>query len=802
MRASPKNVIVFLLLCACQSVYSQYILKGRVVDKKTKLPLAFVTILVNNDQQKGITSDIDGRFSFSSREKIKSVTCSYISYKNLNLKIDTSEAVQNLLLQMESIDIPLKEVEIHAGENPANRIIRLAVKNKSRNDPENISAFRYTCYNKMTYDLVSNDTTRNDSAQKEIDKDLLGGHLMLMESVTERKYKRPDFSEEVVVATKVSGFKHPTFAALATGMQPFSFYKDLITLFEVNYLNPISKGSTNRYFFELKDTLYQGKDSVFVIAYRPKKGRNFDGLKGLLYINTHFYAVQNVIAEPYEKGPIGLQIQQKYVLLQDTQWFPEQLNYELSIQSADNQRSLVGNGRSYIRDVQLYDTLRRRDFSGISVRMKEDASVKDSMFWSKHRPFDLDKRELITYHVIDSIGKENKFDRLQFILENGLRGRIPVSFVDVDITRLFINNRLEGWRPGIGLYTNDRLVRNLSVGGFAGYGLKDYQWKYGGECVYTINKLKEVSVKAGYQNNFQEAGLRSFGIFNQISALSYRSFLAYRMDKLEKKYLSVSFRAIKYAKINFTLSSTRVSPQYAYDFIGDGAHYLNYINSSATLYLRYAYKEKLVESFRQLNSLGTKFPVLYLVYSKGFKNIYGGNFDYNKVELAIEKSFLSKDIGRTDIRLEAGYVDSPLPYGLLFTGEGARDKRFPVVMPRYFQTMDIYEFLSDRYATLFFSHDFSSLLFKADDFRPAVRIIQNISVGMLSEANRHQLISFTTQEKGYFESGLQLDNLRRIKSNGYYLGIGIGIYYRYGAYALPEMKDNFIYKISTTITTK
>jgi hypothetical protein len=35
---------------------------------------------------------------------------------------------------------------------------------------------------------------------------------------------------------------------------------------------------------------------------------------------------------------------------------------------------------------------------------------------------------------------------------------------------------------------------------------------------------------------------------------------------------------------------------------------------------------------------------------------------------------------------------------------------------------------------------------------------------------------------------------------GMYLGFGLGVYYRYGAYAKPEFKDNIAVKLTGTFT--
>ena len=49
-------------------------------------------------------------------------------------------------------------------------------------------------------------------------------------------------------------------------------------------------------------------------------------------------------------------------------------------------------------------------------------------------------------------------------------------------------------------------------------------------------------------------------------------------------------------------------------------------------------------------------------------------------------------------------------------------------------------------------------------------------------------------EKGFFESGLMLENLL----NATYYKLGVGIFYRYGPYAKEKTADNFSYKLTFT----
>ena len=803
-RCLKTMIVTLLTIFLYTDVYCQSIIKGKVVDSQNKEPLAFVNILFNGDTQSGTITDIDGRFSYRSPKKIKSLTCSYVGYEQKTFSLDSFDDSEDLLIELSPSTFLLQEIVVLAGENPADRIIRKTIKNKKTNNPESISSFKYNSYNKVIYDLESDDTTIKDSIQIIKDRVLQGGHILIMESVTERKFIQPDISEETIIGVKVSGFKNPSFAPLATDLQPFSFYKEVIPIFDVNYLNPISNGALKKYQYSIEDTLYQNSDTTFVISFKPRPGKNIEGLTGLLYINTNQYAIQNVIAEPAEKGLIDIKIQQKYQFVDNKQWFPEQLNFEMVIgQSSSESPGVSVNGKSYISNITLLAELNKKDFSLESVKMHDRATNRDSLFWREYRIEPLEDKETITYQVIDSIGEEFKFDSKLKFIEKVSQSKVPVKFVDIDLTKTLVYNRFEGLRLGAGLYTNEKFLKHLSIGGFFGYGLKDNQWKYGGGFTLTLDKEKELKLSGNYQNTLLETGNTGLDFFNS-TMYNFRSLLASQMDRIEQYSFSIDFRAFKFTKLNLSLNQTRVAPQYNYEFQSDEQQSItDYNYSNISLNLRFAFKEKLIKSLNQRVSLGTKYPIVYLHYTRGIKGVFNGEFDFNKIAVRIEDFFYVKNLGETKIRLEGGYIDESLPYGLLFTGEGSYEKNWPVLMRNYFQTAAPYEFLSDRYVHLHFSHNFGSLLLQINNFKPHITFYQNIGWGNLSNAANHQTIDFKTMDKGLYESGLQFDNLIKIKYlNIAYLGLGAGAFYRYGPYASREMTDNLAFKFSFLITTK
>ena len=150
-------------------------------------------------------------------------------------------------------------------------------------------------------------------------------YLFMMETVSSRKFLSPEKNKEEIIASKVSGISQPSFVVMARQFQSFSFYDNFITIANRQFLNPIATGSTDKYFFLIQDTLYtEPRDTVFIISFRPYKGRNFDGMKGVLYINSNGYAVQNVLAEAYDQKNefLKVSIQQQYDLVEGKRWFP------------------------------------------------------------------------------------------------------------------------------------------------------------------------------------------------------------------------------------------------------------------------------------------------------------------------------------------------------------------------------------------------------------------------------------------------------------------------------------------------
>lgn len=774
-----------------------------MLDSASGKPLAFVNVWANKDNTIGTTTDIDGKFQLSIQQPIGQLHFSCVGYKKLTL----TEVKPYVKVRMSAASIALSEITVKAGDNPAHRIIKNAVENRKQNNPLNLASFAYESYNKLYFSVdaakldsikrVSEDTSSVTKTKAFFEKQ----HIFLIETVNERNYRKPDNNEKVI-ASRVSGFSDPNLALMAGQLQSFSFYEDYITLGDKKFLNPITPGSTRKYFFNLEDTIYSGSDTVFVISYVPKKGSNFDGLRGLLYIHTDRWAIQQVKAAATEKQGIEIHVQQRYEKINSV-WFPVQLNTDLVLNNTKiSGVPLQGFGRSYLSNIRINDIPSNTPFSRYDLEMDEMAVRKSDNEWAKYRVDSLSPRDLETYRVIDSLGKANNFDKKLKWLTALSTARLNMGYVDLDLTKIASANDYEKIRVGVGLITSKRFSKKYSLGGYVAYGIADRAIKYGLSQEITLNKRNEWVLAMDYTYDLIESGGSQVEV--KPSALigeSLRRVIDFTRDFTTRYRAMFKIRAFQYSQwqLGFSKQDIRMVDQYFF------TTFSNELPSSANTFsfneafvnLRFAYRERFIKSSAIEINKGTKFPILYLNTSRGIsvsEGFFASQYRYWRTELRIEHSFFIRNMGKQSYCITGGAVSSNIPYNRLFAGRSSWF-RYPIAMQNHFETMHANEFVADRYLAFFHRHSFGSLLFKTKWIAPELILINNIGFGGLSHRNLHENRTMRSYEHGFFETGLLVNNILKVN----FLGYGVGIYYRYGAYQRTKAIENWAFKLSLTL---
>ena len=810
MSISNKIFLFFLLLrtpiLLAQNTYSYY---GKVHNPEGE-PLAFVAILPNDDVTKGVLSDIEGRFNMTSKTPIQSLTFRCIGSQILRLDADfltKNTTNQPLSITLQKTDNLISEVTISAGENPANRIIRLVIDNINKNNPEKLATFECKTYNKVAFDLMPNDSAFSHFLSKRDTSKIQNQNVIenfkksvaqkadrqsfIMETVTERRFRFPNDNSERVILNRVSGFPNTGMVALANTFQPFSFYGDFLRILDKNYTNPVSIGSPKLYFFNIEDTLYQGIDTVFILSFHPQKGKVFEGLTGILHINSRYWAVQNVRAKPSNLSVSTIKIEQQYRFdTTSTQWFPEQLNFELDFPKYP--LPYLGThivGRSYISDVVFNPSLKQKDFNPEApLIIEKNAFGRADSVWLPFRSAaPLSNRELRTYTWMDSISSKQHFDIWAKALNTLTSGKLPIkqSNISLDLTRLIRTNNYENMRLGIGLtnvpaaaFSRPKFWES-SI--YAGYGLRDSAWKYGGNIKFRLAQGWQTALQVSYIHDIREPG--SLSELDPIGLVS-RTIYANRFDTNDAFAVAFSSRIGKRISLKLVGQQQFLQPNYAYSFEKNrGEMATNFHFTEFSAYLKYVFNEQnplfMGETLNEIN----KIPVFEVGYTRGFDGILRGGYAYDKWLFAAHQATMICRLGRLNWRIEGGFVKGDVPLAKLFTlNQSGSNGLLFIYVPNTFQTFnDTTTWLSDKFLNVYIAQSFGNVLYRCKWSSPQLSIAQNMAFGQLSNPQAHQDILFSTPTKPLIESGLILDNLLKINYINFgNIGFGAAVFYRWG----------------------
>lgn len=812
-----KRLTVFFLLILTYSTQAQTI-SGKIIDSIKVEPIAFANLVLDDGIQ-GTTSDIEGNFTFFIPANYSGkITISHVSYKKIRLPL-AYFAKKNVIRMTPSVTV-LSEVILQAEENPAFRIIRTAVKNKKRHDPDNLDSYQYHSYNKLIMkgsepsaafkEKVIKLRGKPDSAQlSKKEKEILSFdsitnriHFFMSESVTEKKVMNPGRSKETLIGFRASGFKSPLLANVATDYQPFSFYNDNISLLGIDFLNPISKNSEDRYDFYLTDTTYLDRDTVYIIQFEPRKGKLITALKGMVSISTDGYAIKNVIAGTADTLALTkIRIQQNYEKI-NGKWFPIQLNTDIDFEEFKIFDShLMVQHCSFISDIQINSALQKSAFGDIKVDLTLPKPELNNDMLSKFRTSPLDSKESQTYVTIDSMMK--KFSWLDKGLEAFATQAWALGTFEIDLTKIARINSFEGFRLGAGLYTSNRFSKWLRVGGYAAYGFKDDRWKYGADVRFNLNPNRDFYLALSYAKDIYETGYGHEGQNRNFIATNetIRKWLSSQYDRSETYKGELGYRLMPRLHATLFVSKNQITPAYNYQLLFNNELLSTFAIAETGVSVRYSTSENYMQLAGKKIFLGREWPLISFTYTKAVDLFDAQKFNYSKYDFSARFQFKHRPKGKTRLAIHAGWVDGLAPYGRLYNGRGAQQVE-GIFVDEFFQTMKLYEFTASRYASLFFNHNFGNVLFDKRHSKPELVIYQHAGIGELENRNGHvsTTLEFKPFDKGFVESGLGFNNLLRWKyANVAYYGLGAALFYRYGEYQFAKTTDNLFYRITFNI---
>lgn len=394
----------------------------------------------------------------------------------------------------------------------------------------------------------------------------------------------------------------------------------------------------------------------------------------------------------------------------------------------------------------------------------------------------------------DSIENNNDHHRRARIHASLVKGNIPVGKFQIPKNRLVRYNKREKLYLGVGLSTSPRISSYLSAGAYAGYGFGDKSIKYGADLRLSLPQYHDFGWFFSFSDDTQEAGkidpfIESGNIFGE-----YRELLIQKMDDTKMLATGFQYRLFPFLLANLQIGHSQSSPQYDYIYNArDGTgESQNFVFTELSAGIRFIYREKTIHTNRSSISLGSDYPTVWFKFTRGIRGLFAGEFDYNRYDLKIEHSFYTQLPGETRLLLRAGIISSDIPYTKLYAGFGSYGK-FALHDQGSFATMRMNEFAADHYIIVFLSHDFGNMFISTGFFEPEFVIATHAGYGWLLKQNpENHSILLQSYEKGYFESGVLVNNLLNMG----FFNIGLGAFYRYGTYALPSFGQNASWRLS------
>ncbi|MBI1836592.1 MAG: hypothetical protein HYR91_04935 [Flavobacteriia bacterium] len=795
------TTLLFLVISFADYAQDKYQIK----DITTNEPIPFAKIIFN--ELTPVLADIDGFFTMDSL--VFKLKISSFGYKDTTLF--SNLITDNCIFLTESTTL-IDEINIIPGENPAHRIMNIVIENKKKNSPTHGDAFTYNSYSKYIFDINEEALQTIDTADSNVDAHLIklknyfnDNHLFLIENISKRTFQPPSLDVEEITAFKTSGFNDPLFSSFANELQSFSFYENQFTINGKSYINPIAFGGIKRYLFLIEDTIINLTDTTFTISFRPRKNKNFDGLKGFLYINTNGYAIEKVIVEPADTTSSSqIKVIQEYQFIEHKKWFPIKLSTEMKLPGFEisdlKNGYIVAKGSMYINNIILNPSgLKKINLNNTSLSTNDDAANKKDSEWDSTRIYGITLKEKNTYKTMDSISKEFNLNLKIKAIQSLMVGKLPLGYINLDLTKIIDYKLYEGYRIGSGIETSSKISKRIKFGGYFAYGTKDQAWKYGAFTEIKLYQKKSGLLNLKYQNDIVERGGYTFQkeAFNLNSTLNYRQLYIKSMDY--QRLVDLSFSTYISSNFNVCIGTNYQRIWSTEDYLFKPLNTTLYTTlSSYDLAEGYAeikwnIKEKMVQLGELRIGKGTKYPCIALKITKGFKNIEFSAYNYIRLHFDVNQEIPIRTIGKFNWMFHFGQTigDVPLLLQQVAIGTGGN---WNISVKNTFETMFPATFYSKQQFNLFTRFSFREMKTKFKIFKPKITLHHGLGYGYFTNKTEHS-IKFNTMNKGYCETGMILDGL----INSGFSGFGLGVFYRYGEYASFNVLENFMYKVSFTM---
>ncbi|WPO79755.1 DUF5686 family protein [Flavobacterium sp. KACC 22761] len=825
------KLFCLLTLFFTLTIQAQFQINGIVTDPHNKpLPFATITTADNNNT----ITDVDGKFELKINSKTTTFAVSYIGFQTKLVPVVEKKKFYAISLSQKTDD--LKEVLV-SNENPALTIIKKVIANKNKNNPQKkLSSFEYKTYNKLivtanpdsidgridssaAYKDFNKKTINIDSSDYKFKEIITKQHLFQTEKVSQYQFGNNKL-KETILGTKMAGFKQPVYEIIAFNLQSISIYDSKYELFETKHQSPIADNAFSDYNYKLLDTVPIKGRNTFMIYFKNKK-RKTNALEGVLYIDQENFAIAKAVMRIKAVLDISGIHEFEYVP-EEKIWFQSNTTFKIVKGKNDDDIKILGGTIQFDGDVE--DNYERRkkvasDFTylisesnnfdihynthssiknpSLYIEIKDDANKQPEEFWNKYRKESLDLKGQRTYQLIDSLSLSKRIEKRLGLGRKIINGYLPIGPIDLDLKKIISYNNYEGFRLGLGGVTNDRFSKHFRIEGYGAYGTKDGVFKYNLGAGVLLDKNTNTWLNGSYTDDVRE-------IASTVFAVDKRVFKIYdpRPINISTFYKYIAWKAniqtkfIPKTEAVFELARTYVEPKFDYLFNYNGQLYSNYIMTTAMASIVWAPFSEFMQTPTGRTETDKRFPRFTFQYTQSLPNVLENDFTFSKIDFKTEyeKKYLNGQ--KTSLLLQGGVAMGDVPITHLYNTMPNNLTKETVIQRitfagrNSFETMYFNEFFSSQYVFFQIKHGFDRIKIMKK-VRPSLVLVTRMAWGNMEKPEQHVGPDYKTLDKGYFESGIELNRI--------FKGFGLGGFYRYGPNQLLKFEDNIAVKISYVI---
>lgn len=778
-----KYISVLFILLFYFDGFSQNSIKitGQIIDQQTDETIPYASVYIEGTTI-GTLSDMDGNFTVNvplPYEK-KVLIASYMGYTTQKKKLNEKNIKGTFIIKLKANSKELDEVVIRTKkwENPAWAIMRAVQKNKSLNNREKLTSYQYESYTKTDI-WVGN--VNDNFKKKKVIKDILDTFenfdavvdesgqpiipIFASESLSNLYYiKNPDSKTEEILKSRIRSLgpddDEMVSQIVGSSFIDFNLYKNTFMFLGKSFISPITSEWRNFYDYTLDPKKVNIENiPCHKIDFEPKREEDL-AFGGTLYIadSSHNFALVKIDALLGKGANINfidsVKMKQVYspIMAEDgeTAWMPTDQHFKLSVgKIADKWAKVKVNFDVKNKDF-IINKPKPRSFYDQPILVSNDAYINSNEdYWSQHRHTELSATDQQVFSMIDSAEETPRVKLIASVGDMVISGHKNIGPIELGpIPFIYASNSIEQHRFQLGFRTNNEFSNKFAFSGFAAYGTKDKQWKYGGTARAILNREKWSILGVQYFNDLSrvsvnQANFNSRPIF--LAALRWGDMRYPYMEKNANIWYETDI--IRGLNVMAKFSKRIIDPLFPYKMEGDfdindptsdrlnGSEF--YFKVTYGLGHKYAatrahYRKKIAQDNR---------PRITLDYTLGLPNFLGSNYEFQQIRIGLDQKARIGTFGISTYTLSAGYIPTKSPFPLLAMPFG---NNVPLLYNKFaFNLMGLGEFIGDRWASLQLMHRFEGNilnripLIKKLGWRTVG--ICNIMYGDLSDQNSNQM---------------------------------------------------------------